>query len=460
MDTKKRNEWYEKPSVQVAVAIVCALAILLACLNIWDVSQIIPQSIAVVCSAIAGAVLTAIITRFQLTKQSEEEEKLHSKEIEAENAKNKALQEQRDSYEDKLKNKDEALRKAESVQEQKTRLYQTKLDAYSDYIKEMWALMTDSEENLTSEKIKQFRAATFGKIIFYLNNDSIKGLTKAVEDITAEDIEKSRIQFSEISRLLKDDLDSETTKTQEDMSNEEDRRCMLDDLWCAFQTEEENTQPVIKIADRQYTGQFWHFNMWGYDQIRAIKNSKDTHRFELSLIEYGEVWRTNLVRQVKVGDIMFLFRPGGYGYIGAYKVLGYRIMNFTEDTEEIVINDQRESKKPIPQEDIDKFDIYKSKANNADLCSNVIVEQLAYYDKGVSFPGGVYRRTISRYDSGYGKTLLSRFYASINDKDYFGLLHESDGIPKTMPCNVDEFKNLVNDLKIQAAEKDEKGKWK
>ena len=47
--------------------------------------------------------------------------------------------------------------------------------------------------------------------------------------------------------------------------------------------------------------------------------------------------------------------------------------------------------------------------DGASLCSNLIVEPIKYIPEGVGNPGGVYRRTISRYDAGYVATLLERF---------------------------------------------------
>ena len=55
------------------------------------------------------------------------------------------------------------------------------------------------------------------------------------------------------------------------------------------------------------------------------------------------------------------------------------------------------------------YDIYNGRDDSADLCSNLIVEPIAYVPDGVGNPGGVYRRTISRYDAGYAATLLEWF---------------------------------------------------
>ena len=76
-----------------------------------------------------------------------------------------------------------------------------------------------------------------------------------------------------------------------------------------------------------YNG-FWHFAMWvAEQQINALREGV----YELNLIEYNEDWRTNLIKQVKKDDLIFLFRSGGCGYMGVYRALGWRIFEFGEN---------------------------------------------------------------------------------------------------------------------------------
>ena len=105
-----------------------------------------------------------------------------------------------------------------------------------------------------------------------------------------------------------------------------------------------------------------------------------------------------------------LFRRGGYGYVGAFEAIGRRIFDFEKGEEEILYFGEE---KPRPVEnfnaDVEKYDIYKSREDGATLCSNLIVKRIAYVPEGVGNPGGVYRRTISRYDSHYAWLLRERF---------------------------------------------------
>ena len=125
----------------------------------------------------------------------------------------------------------------------------------------------------------------------------------------------------------------------------------------------------------------------------------------------------------------------------------------------IVFNGKKDVRNLIPEKDIADYDFYKSKDDGADYCSNLIVEQLAYYDKGVSYPGGVYRRTISRYDYNYACTILSRLLTSSEDEANFGKLNESNGVSNEMRCNMDEFHKLVKVLDIKPAVKGPNGNW-
>ena len=67
--------------------------------------------------------------------------------------------------------------------------------------------------------------------------------------------------------------------------------------------------------------------------------------------------------------------------------------------------------------DLAKSDIYGSADDGCSSVANLIVNPIVQCKNwGVSYPGGVYRRTISRYDSGYAWTLMSRLLRV--DADY------------------------------------------
>lgn len=379
-----------------------------------------------------------------------------------------------------LKNQSES----EEDKEKNIKIYESKIKVYSSFISKMWNTLEDEE--VTEDELRQLRSTIFNELIFYVSPDRVNALKTCVDAIFLEKDKMERNesnigvlskeymrQYANITKILRADLNGNSTKGDTIAENAE----QIQKLWTSFKIKPTEDAPQIQsnigLAKKEevmqdctqtelytankYDGQFWHFNMWGYNQLRALKNGK----FELSLVEYnGEDWRTNLIRQVKPGDIVFLFRRGGWGYIGAYRVMGHRIFDFNGNNEEIVLNGKTDVISPIPEQDIKEYDYYNSMDDGADLCSNLIVKQLAYYDNGVSYPGGVYRRTISRYDYGYGMILLSRLLATVNDTENFGRLHESDGIAKPMTCDIEEFKELTNSLNIYPAEKDNNGNWK
>lgn len=392
-------------------------------------------------AAIAGAIIAAIITMLLLHGQTANEEK----------------------------------------KDRNIKIYENKISVYSQFVSSMWKTLEDEE--MTKEEWLSLRSGIFNQLIFYVNPKNLEEIQKVLKNISEEAKQPEKFDenlykkgFTKITKILKIDLEN-SVAGDELLENNNDKIMALwnsfanmfssEDFIASSETADERIRneqssahsdtPDLKMPESPITfnGQFWHFNMWGIDQLNAIKNGK----FELSLVEYGENWRTNLIKQVKEGDIVFLFRRGGWGYVGAYRVLGRRIMNFDDNSEEIVLNGKRDFRNLIPEKDIADYDFYKSKDDGADYCSNLIVEQLAYYDKGVSYPGGVYRRTISRYDYNYACTLLSRLLTSSKDEANFGKLNESDGVSNEMRCNMDEFHKLVKVLDIKPAVKGPNGNW-
>lgn len=434
MNTKNVKEY----GIMALIAIVFLGLIFLP--NIFTGFDLAFQIVA----ACLAAILTMVITQMLLKNQSTQEE-----------------------------NKDKSIK-----------IYENKIAVYSAFISSMWKTLEDDDVDDT--ELRALRSDIYNKLIFYLNPAKLSELTACVDAIFAErkkltdedsEVNEATIReiyisrYSEITNLLRDDLHGS------DSANSKSASEALTKLWKSFKIEasEESTEPAAGVvaeeveqpeevgapvvARKSYN--FWHFNILGYNQFRAFKKGI----YELSLIEYGEEWRTTLLRQVKMNDIVFLFRRNGYGYVGAYRVIGKRIFDYdgenlretlTINGDKSVITDQEQIKA-----DVEKYDIYKGLDDNADLCSNLIVEPLAYYDNGVKYPGGVYRRTISRYDKGYARILLSRFAAVQKDAENFNRLHESSGKVHDMGCtsNASTFQQIITDLSIEPAAQDNAGNW-
>lgn len=326
---------------------------------------------------------------------------------------------------------------SEEAKEKNIKVFENKIQVYSEFISKMWKTLED--DIITDEEIRGIRLDIFNKLIFYF--DDIDKLAEKVDRIKSsnmftEEIDNSKktketiLCFSEITEMLRDDVrrssigdkaksisnlwnkfgiqprDSENeTKSNEKI--ETVNKTISDNIIKGSSQQEENASEDSQRMEENT----WHFNAWGDQQFKLIENNlAESKEIELSLVEYGEYWRTNLLKQVGEGDIIMLFRRGGYGYVGAFEAIGRRIFDFEKGEEEILYFGEE---KPRPVEnfnaDVEKYDIYKSREDGASLCSNLIVKRIAYVPEGVGNPGGVYRRTISRYDSHYAWLLMKRF---------------------------------------------------
>ena len=270
----------------------------------------------------------------------------------------------------------------------------------------------------------------FNKVIFFISKSDVDKLIEIFRKLPPKASNVNRIKlFSELTEIIKGCLDNtqsdkeseKTCFTQNDIGTlwrEIDKYIPKEDIPLAQpkQKDSESTTQSTTIEHRDNEiatsiekdkyNQAWHFAMLGDEQLDAIGENKIN---ELSLIEYEEEWRTNLLKQVGENDIVFLFRRGGYGYIGAFKPLGWRIFDYYAQKETIHYYGQQEQVKPINDDDVKLYDIYGGHNDGASLCANLIVEPIKYIPDGVGNPGGVYRRTISRYDAGYAATLLEWF---------------------------------------------------
>ena len=264
--------------------------------------------------------------------------------------------------------------------------------------------MDDPERNLFKDiqKINKI----INKIIKYFKP---KGDLKQNEDLT--DLKRSI--FSNFNKVIEntkgntnqlqtyeDAVPKQTKDVNNDVGNKQNERGNSESN---VETNNVAEQNESTSDDSQRLENTWHFNAWGDQQFKQFKEPFDKSKeIELSLVEYGEYWRTNLLKQVGKGDIIMLFRRGGYGYVGAFKAIGRRIFDFEKGEEEILyFDDEKPRLVENFDEDVAKYDIYESKKDGATLCSNLIVKCIAYVPVGVGNLGGVYSRTISRNDWHY-----------------------------------------------------------
>lgn len=436
---KKINPW-------VIMAILAfAFCVVMLLLHLFTGFDLAFQMVA----ACLGAVITALITAMLLKEQSKQQILLN----EREEAKDKNI-----------------------------KIYESKIAVYSDFVSKMWKTIED--DIVEEQELRDLRGEAFRKLVFYLNNKNISVLAEKVAQIKLYDpndetadiqtIRRDNINaFSEITKILQDDLKQDELDKADASS--------ITKLWLQFnlapiedkqnvpaipQTQEpvvqtqseevhsttDNIISEVEVEEPKYPHvikkQTWHFNAWDANkQIKALSEGLK----ELSLVEYGEVWRTNLVKQISLGDIAFLFRTGGAGYIGAYEVSGWRVFTKEGDTWKEVIK-TADGKREITDQtqvmaDLAKSDIYGSADDGSSSVANLIVNPIVQCKNwGVSYPGGVYRRTISRYDSGYAWTLMSRLlrvdadYKTVFDQTLFDKIVADNHVE---PAIYDEDKGWI-----------------
>ena len=362
-------------------------AILAICFFVFRVPDFWSQLLAIIASAFLGAGATAWITNTLLKNQQESEE----------------------------------------AKEKNIKVFENKIQVYSEFISKMWKTLED--DVVTDEEIRGIRLDIFNKLIFYYDDIDklVEKVGKIRSSIASEENAKRNGDnikcFSEITELLRIDIGGKEEKTDyisqlwnafalqprdfdDEVIPERKKETLRDELITApnpiVQQEAETPKESEKLEQ-----QAWHFIMWSDKQLQKLKEGFK----ELSLVEYGEFWRTNLVKQVVENDIIMLFRRGGYGYVGAYRAVGWRVFYFEEEREEIQLFGKEIQSKTGEQyfSDIKEYDIYESKKDGATTCANIIVEPIAFAEGGVGNPGGVYRRTISRYDSHYAWKLKKLF---------------------------------------------------
>lgn len=356
--------------------------------------------------------------------------------------------------------------KDEEVKERNMKLYNAKLEIYSNFVSSMYEVLRDNQ--ITEEEFLNLRTKLFGQVSFYAKDDILKLINNELREKNYTDTQQMQRCFANIACILQKDLREDwpvNVKSSYVLWDTFDE--LLDKshgVNDATETNELSIESTTETVPSDYFNKcFWHFTMWEPDkQLKALREGI----YELNLVEYDGIdWRTNLIKQVKKDDLIFLFRSGGWGYMGVYRAVGWRIFEFGENNvcrETLNIFDkgiEEITDQTQIQTDLERSDIYNSRQDGADLCSSIIVEPLAFSSKGIGNPGGVYRRTISRYDHGYGLKQLSRFMAIMDDDSIYNV-HFNGEKKVEMGCNKELFKKMLESGNIQPASRDTDGNWK
>ncbi|MDE7149307.1 MAG: hypothetical protein K2O01_02700, partial [Bacteroidales bacterium] len=235
------------------------------------------------------------------------------------------------------------------------------------------------------------------------NEQQPKAQKRSKEDVNVEKIarlanafgiEEDRANHAENQNVVSDAVQSEESKAETENH----------DMAVAFQNAE-----IQDIWQKYNDGeiQCWHF--------AALDNGKQAAALGrqpavLSLIEYGEDWRTERLEQVKENDVLFLFNRGGAGYVGMYRATGgqFIIHNPAEGTP-AVFEDGREEKREPTEDEIGRYDIYDAYEDDATYVSDVKVAEIKKLQGDTYNPINVVRQTIARLSPGNVQALLRYF---------------------------------------------------
>lgn len=416
---KKNNSSIWMVLILVLIAFFAVICITIPP-QIYDTNQFIFQIIAVFLSVL----FTAIVTNTLLSYQSRSEE-------------------------DKDKN---------------VKIHENKVKSYSKFMRSLWNVLDDGK--VTSEEIKTIRSKLFEDIFLYLDNEGLVSIEESINtfknnvaDVQPKDNDSSKgtgfyrdFAISIASCLKNDIIDKEEEKVgllRSSIRKEpKSKNPNMEEMWSSLEfisskypsqtdlvgekgmainvpavgdNKNEGESPVVSGDDnteqdsvRELKSQAWHFSEWSEKQLQYLKEGGH----ELSLVEYDEYWRTNLVQQVMPGDVVFLFK-GNWKYAGVFVAKGWRVFEYDEQRnvkeltsdgieKAVVIGDSV----PIEsvKDELAKYDIYGSYLDpNSTSCANVVVDTISFIPEGVRTPNTTYRKTISRYYWEYAVRLLDEF---------------------------------------------------
>ena len=389
---KHRSLWI---TIIVLLVLICFSLLLIPESQLPTILQ--SSSLVAIISTFLGVMMTVAVTAMLLEKQAE-------------------------TQKDLLKNQSEA----DAQKDKDVKIYEQKIKVYSTFVSTMWNMFANYQ--ITKDELSTLRNKCFEELVFHLDAAQIQKISDEIEKIDPEaneDVVQKAI--GEITGILQKNLRPDSEKISGGILQKMYNSFKIPKDIIQEENDQQNNQNTINQEEEsEYQGTFWHFNMLGDEQEIAFKNSN----WVLALIEYSEEWRTNLLKKINPGDIIFLFKRGGAGYIGAFKATGNKILSATEKNN---------------KQDIEKYDIYGGLKNGATLCSNILVEPIAYNYCGVGCKTPR-RRTIERMNDGDSvELLLNRFNGNDPDVDLTG----KDKLDENTPIknlNTKYFSDIIKAL--------------
>lgn len=355
----------------------------------------------------------------------------------------------------------------EESRERNIKVYENKISVYAEFISKMWAIMNDNK--VDPEEIISLRSEIFNKLIFYLDDSQIKSISAELGCLTADSSDQEYVSaFENITKVLRSSIMG---------SEQDDSKTEIKTLWNRFNNllpEEKTAESQIEIEtpvvveklDKRISKNCVHFNIFSNKWQKSIfANGINA----LGLCEYGEVWRTNLIKRCKNNEIVFLYKTGGPGYVGAFLAKGWVVFEadgngnlekevkyeFEKNDKPIVIESEDERAK-----DVELFCAQELINDGSTKVSYMLVEPLVYCEEGVGVIS-VYRRTISAYDKQYAWWTLGRFKAMVEGWPQDVNFYTLNGEKKIYETNAKALQQIFKDNNVQAAEWDDNAKdWK
>lgn len=355
----------------------------------------------------------------------------------------------------------------EESRERNIKVYENKISVYAEFISKMWAIMNDNK--VDPEEITSLRSEIFNKLIFYLDDSQIKAISAELGNLKSDSSDQEYVSaFENITKVLRTSILG---------GEQDDSKTEIKTLWNRFNTlmpEEKTIEPDVQIEepviiekfDKRIHRNCVHFNIWGYKwQTKIFANGINA----LGLCEYGEVWRTNLVKRCKNNEIVFLYKTGGPGYVGAFLAKGWVVFEadgsgnlekevkyeFDKNEKPVVIESEAERAK-----DVELYCAQSLIDDGSTKVSYLLVEPLVYCEEGVGVIS-VYRRTISAYDTKYAWCTLGRFKAMIECWPDDVNFYHFEGGKKTFATNAQALQQIFKDNNVLSAEWDDNVKdWK
>ena len=433
----KKDNWKELGNtlrlILILFGVILFVAVFALIPKIFSSHDMLYQTIAVVLSV----VFTAIVTNQLLTGQSSNEE----------------------------------------AREKNIKVHENKIADYADFVSKMWATMNDGQ--VEPSEIVSIRSEVFNKLIFYLNDAQVKAISAALGNLSDDSSDQEYIIiFQKITKILRNDImDSKSESNDNDIQT----------LWNRFnellpKPIEETPTPVVEAtedtptstnptneahvtANKYINSPCVHFNILSTEwQYKIFSNGAQV----LALCEYGESWRTNLIKRCGFNDVVFLYKTGGSGYVGAFLAKGWIVFEADGQgkltkVEESIFTESGKNISPIEeaewQKRINLYEVQDYIDDGCTLISYLLVDSLVYYEGGVGCIS-VYRRTISAYDSGYAWKTLARFKSILEtkpEKEVNSYTYENQ--TKRIHTNAEALKKLIADNNIVSSKWDSKVGW-